>query len=198
MRMWAAKSSVIFGSSGGKMSRIGKKPIQIPEKVDVKIDGEKITVKGPKGTLSRTLHPAVKLSIKDNVITATTDDPNNRKNVAIQGLYRALAANMVIGVTSGYEKILLLSGIGYRAELKGNILVLNVGYSNPVNFELPEGISAKVDKNTQITLSSIDKESLGETAARIRKVRPPEPYKGKGIMYSDERIIKKAGKAAAK
>lgn len=180
------------------MSRIGKKPIQIPEKVDVKIDGETITVKGPGGTLSRSLHPAIKINIEDNTITVIPDNVADRKEQALQGLYRSLTANMVIGVTSGYQKILLLSGIGYRAEVKANNLILNVGYSNPVTFELPEGISAKVDKNTQITLSSIDKESLGETAARIRKIRPPEPYKGKGIMYSDERIIKKAGKAAAK
>lgn len=180
------------------MSRIGKKPIQIPEKVKITIDNETLTVNGPKGTLTRGLNPAVKISIQDGILHVAPDDPDNRKVVALQGMYRALIQNMVIGVTNGYEKILLLSGIGYRAELNDRTIVLNVGYSNPVNFQLPEGISAKVDKNTQITLSSIDKESLGETAANIRRIRPPEPYKGKGIMYSDETIIKKAGKSAAK
>lgn len=180
------------------MSRIGKKPIQIPEKVKITIDNETLTVNGPKGTLTRGLNPAVKISIQDRILHVAPDDPENRKVVALQGMYRALIQNMVIGVTNGYEKILLLSGIGYRAELNDRTIVLNVGYSNPVNFQLPEGISAKVDKNTQITLSSIDKESLGETAANIRRIRPPEPYKGKGIMYSDETIIKKAGKSAAK
>ncbi len=180
------------------MSRIGKMPIQIPETVVVTIEDAAITVKGPQGTLTRALHPEVKVSLDNNVLTIAPTNGNDRKIVAKQGLYRALLNNMVIGVSQGYEKVLLLSGIGYRAEVSGTKVVLNVGYSNPVNFELPDAVSAKVDKNTQITLTSIDKEILGETAARIRRVRPPEPYKGKGIMYSDERIIKKAGKAAAK
>lgn len=179
------------------MSRIGKKPIQIPEKVEVSVKGDVMTVKGPKGSLERTLHPAVTLTVNKNEINVTTE-LTDRNTIAKQGLYRALTANMVTGVTQGYSKILLLNGIGYRAEVKGNTVILNLGYSNPVNFEIPDGISVQVDKNTQITLSGIDKELLGETAARIRKLRPPEPYKGKGIMYSDERIIKKAGKAAAK
>lgn len=180
------------------MSRIGKKPIQIPAKVTITVDNDKLTVDGPKGTLSRSLHPAVKINIEDGILHVSPDNPNDRKVVALQGMYRALIQNMVTGVTNGYEKTLLLSGIGYRAELNDKTIVLNVGYSNPVNFQLPEGVSARVDKNTQIILSSIDKESLGATAANIRKIRPPEPYKGKGIMYSDETIIKKAGKSAAK
>jgi len=180
------------------MSRIGKKPIQIPEKVEATLKGDALTVKGPKGTLTRSLHSAVDVAINDGIITVSIADTKDRKVGALQGLFRSLIANMIIGVSDGYEKKLLLSGIGYRAELKGKTLVLNVGYSNPVNFDLPEGISAKVDKNTVISLSGIDKEIVGETAAKIRRVRPPEPYKGKGIMYSDERIIKKAGKAAAK
>ncbi len=180
------------------MSRIGKKPIQIPAKVEVTLKGDALTVKGPKGTLNRSLHSAVNVAINDGIITVGVTDTSDRKIVALQGLFRSLIANMITGVSDGYEKKLLLNGIGYRAEIKGNTVVLNVGYSNPVQFDLPEGISAKVDKNTAITLSGIDKEIVGETAARIRRVRPPEPYKGKGIMYSDERIIKKAGKAAAK
>ena len=179
------------------MSRIGKKPVQIPEKVEIALTDGSIAVKGALGSLQRSLHPAVTIKIEEDRLLVSPID-ENRKTVALQGLYRSLIQNMVIGVTTGYVKTLLLNGIGYRAEAKGSQLVLNVGYSNPVDFALPDGVTAKVDKNTQITLSSIDKEVLGETAARIRKVRPPEPYKGKGIMYSDERIIRKAGKAAAK
>ncbi|WP_022664592.1 50S ribosomal protein L6 [Desulfospira joergensenii] len=179
------------------MSRIGKKPVQLPDKVQVTIDGDMIKVKGPKGNLERKLHPAVELEITDDMLEVKTD-LSNKKKVALQGLFRSLIANMVTGVTDGYEKQLLLSGIGYRAETKGNTLVLNVGYSNPVDFSLPEGIKASVDANTKIILSGIDKEVLGQAAANIRDIRPPEPYKGKGIMYADERIIRKAGKTAGK
>ncbi len=179
------------------MSRIGKKPVQLPEKVQFSINGDRINVKGPKGVLERKVHPAVKLEISENTIHVKID-AGNQKNVALQGLYRSLIANMVTGVTSGYEKKLILSGIGYRAEAKGNTLVLNVGYSNPVSFNLPEGVSVAVENNTQIILSGIDKESLGQVAANIRGLRPPEPYKGKGIMYADERIMRKAGKTAGK
>ncbi len=179
------------------MSRIGKKPIQIPEKVEVSVNENIVTVKGPKGSLSRALHSAISLNI-DNGVVEVIPRSKSRQNFAFQGLFRSLIANMMTGVSKGYERILLLSGIGYRAEVKGSSLVLNVGYSNPVNFKLPDEIKASVEKNTRIVLSGIDKEVVGETAARIRRVRPPEPYKGKGIMYSDERIIKKAGKTAAK
>ena len=179
------------------MSRIGKKPIRIPDKVEVNVKDDTIMVKGPKGSLTRTLHRAVSIKI-DNGILEVVPRSNGRQNLAFQGLFRSLIANMITGVVKGYERTLLLSGIGYRAEIKGSSVVLNVGYSNPVNFVLPDGISASVEKNTKIVLSGIDKEVVGETAARIRRVRPPEPYKGKGIMYSDERIIKKAGKTAAK
>ena len=179
------------------MSRIGKKPVQLPDKVQVTVDGDMVKVKGPKGNLERKLHPAVELQINDGVLEVKTD-VSNQKKVALQGLFRSLIANMVTGVTDGYEKQLLLSGIGYRAETKGNNLVLNVGYSNPVDFALPEGISASVDANTKIILTGIDKEALGQAAANIRDIRPPEPYKGKGIMYADERIIRKAGKTAGK
>jgi len=179
------------------MSRIGKKPVQLPDKVVITLDGDYIKVKGPKGNLGRKLHPAIDIEINDNVLEVKTDY-NDKKKIALQGLFRSLIFNMVTGVTTGYEKKLLLSGIGYRAESKGNTLVLNVGYSNPVEFKLPEGISAAIDKNTEITLSGIDKELLGQAAANIRSLRPPEPYKGKGIMYSDERIIRKAGKTAGK
>jgi len=179
------------------MSRIGKQPVQLPDKVKITLDGDMIKVKGPKGNLDRKLHPAIEIEINDNVLKVKTD-LNDKKKMALQGLFRSLIFNMVTGVTTGYEKKLLLSGIGYRAETKGKSLVLNVGYSNPVDFMLPEGITANVDKNTEITLAGIDKELLGQAAANIRDIRPPEPYKGKGIMYSDERIIRKAGKTAGK
>jgi large subunit ribosomal protein L6 len=179
------------------MSRIGKQPIQLPDKVQFSLKGDMISVKGPKGNLERQLHPAIELEINNDVVEVKTD-MSDRKKVALQGLFRSLIFNMVTGVTSGYEKKLILNGIGYRAEIKGNNLILNVGYSNPVEFKLPDGISANVEKNTQINLSGIDKEVIGQVAANIRDIRPPEPYKGKGIMYADERIIRKAGKTAGK
>ena len=179
------------------MSRIGKKPVTLPDKVQFSLNGDMISVKGPKGSLERQIHPAIELDVNDNVIEVKTDT-SDKKKVALQGLFRSLISNMVTGVSAGYEKKLLLSGIGYRAETKGKSLVLNVGYSNPVDFPLPEGITANVENNTQITLAGIDKELLGQVAANVRRVRPPEPYKGKGIMYADERIIRKAGKTAGK
>ncbi len=179
------------------MSRIGKQPVQLPDKVVITLDGDMINVKGPKGQLDRKLHPAIDIEVNENVLNVKTD-LNDKKKMALQGLFRSLIFNMVTGVTTGYEKKLLLSGIGYRAETSGKKLVLNVGYSNPVDFDLPDGISVNVEKNTEITLSGIDKELLGQAAANIRRIRPPEPYKGKGIMYSDERIIRKAGKTAGK
>jgi large subunit ribosomal protein L6 len=179
------------------MSRIGKKPVQLPSKVQLTLNGDMIFVKGPKGNLERKLHPAIELEINETVLEVKTDT-SNKKNVALQGLFRSLISNMVTGVTAGYEKKLILSGIGYRAEAKDKNLILNIGYSNPVSFQLPDGILASVENNTQITLSGIDKEILGQVAANIRDLRPPEPYKGKGIMYADERIIRKAGKTAGK
>jgi large subunit ribosomal protein L6 len=179
------------------MSRIGKKPVQLPDKVQVTLNGDMIQVKGPKGSLERQVHPAVTIEQNDSVVEIKTD-LDDKKKVALQGLFRSLIANMVTGVSSGYEKQLVLAGIGYRAETKGNNLVLNVGYSNPVEYILPEGVGASVENNTKITLSAIDKELLGQTAANIRDIRPPEPYKWKGIMYVDERIMRKAGKTAGK
>lgn len=179
------------------MSRIGKKPIELPEKVELSLADDMISVKGPKGSLQRPLHPAVQINVKDNVVTFETDT-SSKKKIALQGLFRSLVSNMVTGVSEGYEKKLILSGIGYRAETKGSSLVLSVGYSNPVNFSIPEGVQAQVENNTQISITGIDKELIGQVAANIRDVRPPEPYKGKGIMYADERIIRKAGKTAGK
>ncbi len=178
------------------MSRIGKKPVQLPDKVQVTLNGDTIQVKGPKGSLERQVHPAVTIEQNDSVVQVKTD-LDDKKKVALQGLFRSLIANMVTGVSNGYEKQLVLAGIGYRAETKGNNLVLNVGYSNPVEYVLPEG-SVRQWKQYKITLTAIDKELLGQTAANIRDIRPPEPYKGKGIMYGDERIVRKAGKTAGK
>jgi large subunit ribosomal protein L6 len=179
------------------MSRVGKEPISIPEKVNVSLQNRLVTVKGSKGTLSRTIHDDVDLKIDGNVIQVVIQN-EDRKSRGLQGLTRSLVSNMVTGVSNGFERVLEINGIGYRAEVKGKGLVLNLGFSNPVNFELPEGISATVDRNTIIKLAGIDKEKLGQTAASIRKLRPPEPYKGKGIKYAEERIIRKAGKTGTK
>jgi len=179
------------------MSRVGRKPIPIPDKTKITYENRLLTVAGQKGTLNRSIHPAVDLNIDDNVmdVTLISDDRNSR---ALQGLTRSLAANMIIGVNEGFERVLQINGIGYRAEVKGKQIVLYVGYSKPVEFDLPEGITAIVEKNNMIKLSGIDKEKVGLTAAAIRRIRPPEPYKGKGIKYAEEYIRRKAGKTGTK
>ena len=176
------------------MSRVGKKPILIPEKTNVSYDNRVLTVQGAKGTLTRSIHPAVDLKIENSVLNVIVLE-DKRTSRALQGLTRSLVANMIIGVNKGFERTLLINGIGYRAEQKGNAIIFNVGFSNPVTFDLPEGISASIERNTTIKLTGIDKEKLGLTAAAIRKIRPPEPYKGKGIKYVEEYIRRKAGKA---
>ena len=177
------------------MSRIGKKTIQIPEKTDVVYNDHYIKVTGPKGSLEGKIHPTVELKIEDKTITIVivSDDKNAD---AYHGMTRANVANMIKGAHQGFERVLEVNGIGYRVELKGQVLVLSVGYSKPVEFGLPDGISALIEKN-QIKLSGIDKQQLGQVAADIRRIRPPEPYKGKGIKYLEEAIQKKAGKTAA-
>jgi large subunit ribosomal protein L6 len=178
------------------MSRIGKKPISIPNGVEISLDDGLLTVKGPKGLLTRQMHPRVLVTVgKDEIAVSVRDE--SRESQAIHGLTRMLVANMVTGVSAGFEKALEIVGVGYRAELQGKTAVLNVGYSHPVHFDLPEGIEAKIDK-TKIILSSIDKELLGLTAAKIRGIRKPEPYKGKGIRYAGEAIRRKAGKTGVK
>lgn len=179
------------------MSRVGKKPITIPDKIKVTYANRALTVQGSGGKLSRTIHPAVDLEIQDGVmkVILIKDDKPSR---ALQGMTRSLVANMVTGIHEGFKRVLEINGIGYRATVSGKTIVLNLGYSQPVNFEIPEGVSAEVDKNNVITLSSIDKELLGRTAASIRSLRPPEPYKGKGIKYAEERIRRKAGKTGTK
>lgn len=178
------------------MSRIGKKPIPIPK--DVKLDqkGDLLSVKGPLGELSRTIDSRVSLRI-DNEQIAVLVEEGNKEVSSLHGLYRALIANMVNGVSKGFERILDIVGVGYRAELSGKTAILHVGHSHPINFELPEGIDAEIDR-TRIKLKGIDKELLGRTAAKIRGFRPPEPYKGKGIKYAEEYIKRKAGKTGAK
>lgn len=179
------------------MSRIGKKPITIPDKTTLTYKDRLLTVKGQKGTLSRSIHDAVDLDIKDSIVNVTIS-VESKSNRALQGLTRSLIANMISGVNSGFEKVLEINGIGYRAELKGKSIVLNLGYSHPINFDLPEGIAARIEKNNVIKLSGIDKEKVGLTAAAIRRLRPPEPYKGKGIKFAEEYIRRKAGKTGTK
>ena len=179
------------------MSRVGKKPIPIPDKTEISYKDKSIIVKGQKGTLTRLIHPAVDLNIKDGLISVLILK-EDRSSRAFQGLMRSLVANMIHGVNEGFERVLEINGIGYRAELRGKTIVFNLGYSQPVNFDLPEGITASIDRNTIIKLACIDKEALGQTAAAIRKLRPPEPYKGKGIKYAEEFIRKKAGKTGTK
>ena len=178
------------------MSRVGKKPVPIPDKTKLTFENRVLTVQGEKGKLSRSIHPAVDLKIEDGVLSVVPFE-DKRTSRALQGMTRSLVANMITGVNKGFERTLVINGIGYRAETKGNSIILNVGYSNPVQFDLPEGVAASIDRNTIIKLSSIDKEKLGLAAAAIRKIRPPEPYKGKGIKYAEERIRRKAGKAGA-
>jgi large subunit ribosomal protein L6 len=179
------------------MSRVGKKPIPVPDKTKIQYQNRVITVQGEKGTLTRELHPAVDLQIENNVIHVTMEK-ETRENQALQGLTRSLVANMVTGVSNGFERVLEINGIGYRAELKGTRIVFNLGYSQPIDFDLPEGVSANIEKNNVVKLSGIDKELLGRTAATIRQLRPPEPYKGKGIKYAEEYIQRKAGKTGTK
>lgn len=177
------------------MSRIGRLPVEVPKDVEVKIKGSHVKVKGPKGELERTFPAAMKIKIKDGEITVErpSDQPSHR---ALHGMTRALVNNMVIGVSTGFEKTLEINGVGYRAELQGQNLVLHVGFSHPVEVEPPEGITFEVDARTrQIKVMGRDKEKVGQMAANIRSVRPPEPYKGKGIKYLEERIRRKAGKS---
>ena len=175
------------------MSRIGKKPIEIPNGVTVTINGNTVTVKGPKGELTRSFSPILDIKLEDNVLTVSrsSDDKEER---ALHGTTRSLLANMVEGVSKGFEKNLELVGVGYRAQKQGKKLVLNVGYSHPVEIEPEENIEIEVPANTKIVVKGIDKERVGAVAANIRAVRPPEPYKGKGIRYEGEYVRRKEGK----
>lgn len=178
------------------MSRVGKVPISIPAGVEVKIGDESIAVKGPKGSLNVAVHPSATVFLENNTLTVNAAD-DTRIAHQQHGLRRTLLANAIVGVTNGFEKTLEVVGVGYRVNVQGNTVVLNVGFSHPVNFTLPTGVQAKVEGN-KIVLSGCDKEQVGEVAAKIRRVRPPEPYKGKGIKYIDETIRRKAGKSGGK
>ncbi|MGC1307316.1 MAG: 50S ribosomal protein L6 [Phormidesmis sp.] len=176
------------------MSRIGKQPVPVPKGVTVTIDGQKVTVKGSKGELSRELPPEIAFVQEGEEIVVTRRD-ESRNARQRHGLVRTLIANMVEGVSKGYEKKLEIQGVGYRASLQGQKLVMALGYSHPVEFDPPAGIQFAVEKNTNVTVTGIDKEVVGNTAARVRAARPPEPYKGKGVRYAGEQVRRKAGKA---
>ena len=176
------------------MSRIGKRPIAVPSGVEVTIDGQAITVKGPKGTLSHTVvEPIIVERAEDGALEVKRPD-DERENRALHGLTRTLVSNLVVGVTEGYEKKLEIHGVGYRVQAKGSNLEFALGYSHPVLIEAPEGITFKVESPTRFSVSGIDKQKVGQTAAVIRKLRRPDPYKGKGLRYEGERIRRKVGK----
>ena len=179
------------------MSRIGNKPIDVPQGVEIKIDGHHITVKGPKGTLEKDLHKNMEVSLDNNVITVKrpNDEPFNR---SLHGLTRTLISNMIEGVVNEYKRELEINGVGYRAQKKGNKLVMNLGYSHPVEMDPPEGITFDVPDANHIVVRGIDKEIVGQTAAVVRTKRPPEVYRGKSIKYAEEHIRRKEGKAGKK
>ena len=177
------------------MSRVGKKPIAVPKEVKIDLKGDLLTVKGPKGELRREIHPRVNILTENDQILVSIKD-GGKGSKALHGLFRALIANMVTGVSQGFERALEIVGVGYRAELSGRKATFHLGYARPVTVDLPEGIDAKVER-TKITLSGIDKELLGRTAAKIRSLKEPEPYKGKGIRYEGETVRRKAGKTGA-
>ncbi|MCD6486308.1 MAG: 50S ribosomal protein L6 [Syntrophobacterales bacterium] len=177
------------------MSRIGKKPIEIPDGVKIRRDGSLITVEGPKGTLSREIPEGVEVILEENAILVNTGSGDRRER-SLHGLVRTLIANMVTGVSKGFEKSLEIVGVGYRGEVKGDTLVLLIGYSDPVKYKILEGITVKVDKQVNVVVSGIDKELIGRVASEIRDLKKPEPYKGKGIRYKGEYVRKKVGKSA--
>ncbi len=179
------------------MSRVGKKPIPVPSQVTITIQDGEVMVQGPKGSLNRSIPPELEVSIQgDQMIVKTLAE--SKKIQAQFGLIRSLLANMVKGVSEGFERILDIQGVGYRAELQGEQLVMNLGYSHPVIYPLPLGVSAQVEKQNRIIIRGIDRDLLGLTAAHIRKFRPPEPYKGKGIRYAEETVRRKVGKTGSK
>lgn len=179
------------------MSRIGRKPITVPSGVEITIDGQTVKVKGPKGSLQQTIREQIKVAQEGNELVVTRDN-DEREAKALHGLSRTLVANMIVGVTEGYKKSLEINGTGYRVAAKGSDLEFALGFSHPVLVQAPEGISFSVEKPTLFHISGIDKQLVGEVAANIRKIRPPEPYKGKGVKYVGEVIRRKAGKAGGK
>lgn len=179
------------------MSRIGKKPISVPKGVEIKIDGRSVRVKGPKGVLERELHHSVKVSLEGDTLAVDLAH-DTKMNKRFHGLSRTLVANMVEGVSNGFTRSLTLVGVGYRAAQNGTGLTLSLGYSHPIEFDAPEGVELKALKPTELTVSGANKELVGQVAAKIRSFRPPEPYHGKGVRYSDERIVTKVGKTSGK
>ncbi|WP_028319789.1 50S ribosomal protein L6 [Desulfobulbus elongatus] len=179
------------------MSRIGKQPIPVPNGVKVEIQGTNIKVSGSKGILERSVRPEIEVKLQDNLVLCTPKGTSKRV-MAFWGMTRSLVNNMIVGVDQGFSKKLVVEGVGYRASVAGRTLSLNVGYSSTVDFVLPEGVLATVDKDNSIVLQGIDKELVGLTAAQIRSIRKPEPYKGKGIRYDSEHIVRKVGKAGGK
>ena len=175
------------------MSRIAKQPVELPSGVEVKINGQMVNVKGPKGVTDITLHESVVVSQNDQELNFSMADENASK-LAMAGTMRSLVANMVHGVSHGFEKKLTLIGVGYRASLQGRVLNLTLGFSHPVNFEIPEGINIECPSQTEIIVTGIDKQQVGQVSANIRAYRPPEPYKGKGVRYSDENVLRKEAK----
>jgi large subunit ribosomal protein L6 len=179
------------------MSRIGKRPIELPKNVEVKTTEQQVCIKGPKGTMTFEFSDMVQIEVQDNVLLVKADYENDRRAKCLMGTTQSILQSMVRGVTEGFQKQLNLVGVGYRAAVSGKILELNLGYSHPIQFPIPETVSVKVS-GTQITLESCDKQLIGQVAANIRKLRPPEPYKGKGILFVNEVIRRKAGKAGKK
>ena len=179
------------------MSRIGKIPVKVPQGVKVTFAGEVMTVEGPKGKLTQKYHPVILFDDKGGEIIVSRVN-EEKQSKAFHGLYRNLLNNMVTGVSAGFAKTLLITGVGYRADVQGNILVMNLGYSNDIFVGIPDGIAIVAEGGTKITISGIDKQRVGEVAAQIRKLRPPEPYKGKGIRYDNEKIRRKVGKSGVK
>ena len=175
------------------MSRVAKNPIKLPSGVDINISGSQLKVKGPKGNLELILHPGVSLAENDGEYLVKADGD---KNLAMAGTFRALVSNMVTGVTEGFQKSLKLVGVGYRAQLQGNTLKLALGFSHPIEYDAPEGIKIETPSQTEIIVSGCDKQKVGQVAAEIRSYRPPEPYKGKGVRYADERVVRKEAKKA--
>lgn len=179
------------------MSRKGKCPVEVPSGVEIKFDGRMMSVKGPKGTLTQSVHDCINVVVDGKVAHVSLKE-ENRKDSKFHGLYQALLNNMVIGVSKGFEKILEMVGVGYRAAVQGSSLSLNIGLSHPTLIPIPKGIEVSVEKNTTISIRGIDKQQVGQFADNIRRRRPPEPYQGKGIRYKDEYIRRKAGKTAGK
>jgi len=179
------------------MSRIGRLPVRVPAGVKITVEPERILVEGKKGKLAQALAPGVSIKLQDNLCLVSRSDDSKRSK-SLHGLYRRMIQNMVTGVSEGFSKVLLVNGVGYRAELKGKSLVLNLGFANPIEYPIPDGISISVEANNRIIVSSIDRQRLGQVCAEIRSLRPPEPYKGKGIRYEKEFVRRKVGKTGVK